>query len=103
MRTGQVVVWALALTSLTVASGAWLYQRSLMRRPARAAPAPAPSLRVEQPSERQTVPGGVPAAAPLEEAKVAAAPGTVPSVWAEKNKEAIRALEQEEYDRAIEL
>ncbi|HTF87850.1 MAG TPA: hypothetical protein VK843_05530 [Planctomycetota bacterium] len=104
MRTGQVVVWSLLATSLTVGSGAWLYQRSLMRRqPHAALPAPPPPAPLEEPIERRPAPGGIPAEPELAESSAAAAPGGVPSEWAEKNKEAIRALEQGEQDRAIEL
>ncbi|HUR27681.1 MAG TPA: hypothetical protein VM509_05805 [Planctomycetota bacterium] len=102
MRVGQVVVFGLFAVTLTVASGAWLYQRSLMSRHAHTEPSTRVSaMRTEERFDRRPAPGGVPPALPP--VSVANAPGSVPSVWSEKNSEAIRALERGEHARAIEL
>jgi hypothetical protein len=104
MRTGQVVVFGLLATTLVIASGAWLYQRHLMQGHKRTpSPAPAPSPRVEEHFDRQPVPGGVPAVPAQPAPVIAAAPGGVPSAWAEKNKQAIEALERGEHAAAIAL
>ncbi len=104
VRTGHVVVYGLIATTFAVASGAWLYQRSLMRRHIHSAPpVPAPIARAEEHFERTPAPGGIAAAAALQPPNVLAAPGGVPSAWADKNSAAIRALESGEHAQAIEL
>ena len=104
MRTGQVVVFCLAVVTLSVASGAWFYQRALMQRHKHAEPAEtAPVARAAETFERQAAPGGIPAVAVLPQASVLAAPGGVPSAWADKNNAGIRALDSGEHERAIGL
>lgn len=104
MRTGKVVVYCLIAATLGSASGAWLVQRKILERhqPKPAAPASAPIA--QEPSfERRAAPGGIPAVVELAPPQIAAAPGGVPQEWAEKNREAIAALEAGEHERAIAL
>ena len=99
---GQVVVFGLVFATLGIAGAAWLFQNSLMSARARKEPppetAPPPP---QQHFERRPAPGGVPAEPVETEPVVAAAPGAVPAVWAEKNNAAIEALQAGDHDRAI--
>lgn len=104
MRTGQKIVFGLIATTLFVASSAWLYQRSLMKKHARHEPPSAPrSVAQEEHFERRPVPEAIPAAPIEQQPAIAAAPGGVPSSWADKNDEAIAALNKADHERAIAL
>ena len=103
MRTGKIVVVALVVTTFTVASGAWLFQRSLMKRHARSQPPTVAPPVMPDEYQRRPAPGGVPAEAFAAAPIAAPAPGSVTSEWARKNEAAIAALESEDFARAIEL
>ncbi|MBK8178214.1 MAG: hypothetical protein IPK67_04840 [Planctomycetes bacterium] len=116
MRVGKLVVVSLVSVTVAVASGSWWFQRRLMLKRVESRSHASPEMGATAPEaagprpggERRAAPGGVPADAQVPAAtnpapaEVAAA-GGVPGEWADRNAEAIRALEQGEIERALEL
>lgn len=104
MRTGRAVVYCLIAATLGTATGAWIVQRKVLQRHARTPVAETSAQIVKESSfERRAAPGGIPALAEIAPPEIAAAPRGIPQVWAEKNREAIAALDAGEHDRAIAL
>lgn len=97
MKASSVVI-ALLLVAAAVETGIWFARRCPELAPAPEAP-DVPDAEPELVSERRPVP--VPSPAPAQSA--AEVPRGVPILWAQKNHDAITALEANELERAVEL